>query len=321
MRSLNLDQLQTLLAVAETKSFSAAARRLNLTQPAVSVQIRELERRFGVKLIERLGKQAHATPPGRNLIDAARRILSECDKATEMMRQYRDGWVGRARIGTTNTALMYLLPPILRRLSLEHPGIELHVTNLPTRDSVEAILRNSIDLAVVTLPVDQSQLTITPLRTDRMVAIFPLGLRNIPEFVTPQFVLSQSVLMEHTRAAVHDLVMNWLSGHGGEPRVPMHLGTIEAVKSAVASNLGMSIIPQMAVSGRENEIVSRPLQPPLERTLALIEHRSKPSEPAYEIVREALLQLRDVAPTSTTEFTSKATMQRAPMRNKKPREG
>ena len=65
MRSLNLDQLRALMEVVELGSFSAAARRLNLTQPAVSLQIRELERRFGVRLIERLGKQAHATVPGR----------------------------------------------------------------------------------------------------------------------------------------------------------------------------------------------------------------------------------------------------------------
>ena len=75
MRGLNFDQLRTLLEVVEQGSFSAAARRLNLTQPAISLQIRELERRFGVRLIERLGKQAHATVPGRELIEAAQRIL------------------------------------------------------------------------------------------------------------------------------------------------------------------------------------------------------------------------------------------------------
>jgi len=68
LRGLNFDQLRTLLEVVEQGSFSAAARRLNLTQPAISLQIRELERRFGVRLIERLGKQAHATVPGRELV-------------------------------------------------------------------------------------------------------------------------------------------------------------------------------------------------------------------------------------------------------------
>ena len=293
MRGLNLDQLRTLLAVVESGSFSAAARKLHLSQPAVSVQIRELERRFGVQLIERFGKQAHATPPGRDLVEAAEHIFKACDSADAVMRRYRDGWMGRARIGTTITAQMYLLPPVLRRLSLDHPGIDLHVRNLPTRESVEAIMQNEIDLAIVTMPVDKAQLVVKPLWSEAMVAIHPSSARNLPDKVTPEYVLRQALLLEHTRAGVHQLVMQWLSGHGATPRVRMHLGTIEAVKSAVASNLGMSIVPQMATSRSERDIVVRPLHPPLIRTLALIEHRSKPNEPAIEIVRNALLGLRD----------------------------
>lgn len=294
MRGLNIDQLRTLQAVVENGSFSAAARKLHLSQPAVSVQIRELERRFGVKLIERFGKTAHVTPPGRDLLAATQHIFRACDDAEEAMRRYRDGWVGRARIGTTLTAQMYLLPPVLRRLSQAHPGIELHVRNLPTRESVEAIRRNEIDLAIVTMPVDEAQLNITPLRSEPMVAIHPSTARGLPDKVTPEFVLGQPLVMEHTRAGVHDLVMQWLAGRGAPPRVRMHLGTIEAIKSAVASNLGMSIVPQMATSRHEKDIVIRPLDPPLVRILGLIEHRSKPNEPAIEIVRNAMLGLRTI---------------------------
>jgi DNA-binding transcriptional LysR family regulator len=293
MRGLNLDQLRTLVAVVESGSFSAAARKLHLSQPAVSVQIRELERRFAVKLIERFGKQAHVTSPGRDLVTAAEHIFKACDNAEAVMRQYRDGWVGRARIGTTITAQMYLLPPVLRRLSQEHPGVDLHVRNLPTHESVEAIIQNEIDLAIVTMPVDNAQLKVMPLWSEQMVAIHPAGTRNLPDTVTPGYVLQQPLLLEHTRAAVHELVMQWLSGHGAAPRVRMHLGTIEAVKSAVASHLGMSIVPEMATSRDDRDIVTRPLDPPLVRVLALIEHRSKPNEAAIEIVRDALLGVRN----------------------------
>jgi DNA-binding transcriptional LysR family regulator len=295
MRSLNLDQLRALVAVTEGRSFSAAARRLNLSQPAVSMQIRELERRYGVTLVERLGKQAHATPPGRELIEAAHRILRECDEADAAMRRYRQGWIGRVRIATTNTGLMYLLPPVLRWLSQTHPGIDLHVTNLPTRESVESILRNTADLAIVTLPVETAQLRITPLRRERMVAIFPSGATGVPDIVTPEVVQRTPLVLEHTRAALHDIVMGWLGGLRPQPRVRMHLGTIEALKIAVGSHLGMSIVPAMALGGHETDIIARPLRPRLERTLALIEHRSKPSETALDTVRTALLGLRETA--------------------------
>lgn len=310
MRSLNLDQLRALQAVVDGKSFSLAARRLNLSQPAVSLQIRELERRFSVKLIERLGKQAHPTPPGRELLALAQRILAECDNAELAMRRYRQGWIGRVRIATTNTALTFLLPPVLRKLSSEHPGIDLHITNLPTRESVEAVIQNRIDLALVSLPVETTQLVVTPLISERMMAIFPAGARDVPDQVTPDFVMGQPLLLEHTRAALHDLVMLWLSSQRGQPRVPMHLGTIEAMKSAVASNLGMAIIPEIALDERDDEIIVRPLEPPLSRTLALIEHRSKRNEPALEIARNALLGLREVAKGASARVLPKRSRRR-----------
>ena len=97
MRGLNLDQLRTFADVVALKSFSAAAERLGISQPAVSLQVRQLERRFGVKLIERLGKQAHATPPGRELLALSERILQECDNAELVMRRYRQGWLSETR--------------------------------------------------------------------------------------------------------------------------------------------------------------------------------------------------------------------------------
>jgi DNA-binding transcriptional LysR family regulator len=78
----------------------------------------------------------------------------------------------------------------------------------------------------------------------------------------------------------------------------MHLGTIEAVKRAVAANLGISIIPEMAAPAGDTDITVRPVLPPITRTLALIEHRNRPSEPAYNLVRDALLSLRDVTVAS-----------------------
>src|SRR5882757_2588929 len=245
MRSLNLDQLRALLEVVEHGSFSAAARRLNLTQPAISLQIRELERRFGVQLIERLGKRAHATVPGRELVEAAQRILRECDHADAAMRRFREGWTGRVRVGTTLTTMIYRLPPILRGVRLDHPGIDLVVTNAPTPNSVENIIQNRIDLGLVNLPIQKKkQLKITPLCAEVLVAIFPVGTRDIPDEITPGYVARQNLLVEQASSAAHSLVLGWLSGHATPPRAPTALGTVEALKSAVASNLGMAIVPE-----------------------------------------------------------------------------
>ena len=162
MRGLNFDQLRALLEVVEQGSFSAAARRLNLTQPAVSLQIRELERRFGLRLIERLGKRAHATIPGRELVEAAQRILRECNHADAAMRRFREGWTGRAHVGTTLTTMIYRLPPILRRVRLDHPGIDLVVgaVLLPGAKAPKLVRRDDLKLmkpgsVIVDVAVDQ----------------------------------------------------------------------------------------------------------------------------------------------------------------------
>ena len=292
MRSLNLDQLRTFMEVLELGNFSAAARRLNLSQPAVSLHVRELEQHFGVTLIERMGRQAHATTPGRELLDHAGRIFRDCGELDVAMRRYRDGWLGRVHIGTTLTALMYELPPILRRLRAAHPGIDLLVTNLSTRDSVESIGNNTIDLALVTLPVKGAALRVTPLRPEMLVAIFPAAFADIPDAVTPAYVAAHPLVLEHERGAVHTLVMRWMSEQMPLAYEPMLIGTIEAVKKGVASGLGISIVPDVAVAEPTPELLVRPLDPPLPCTLGLVEHRNKPDDPALKIVRDALLELK-----------------------------
>src|SRR5215813_95946 len=127
MRSLNLDQLRAFVAVVERGSFTAAARTLNLSQPAVTHQVHELERRFNVSLVERLGKRAYLTQAGEKLIEHARSLLEEDSRTRTSMRQFSDGWLGRVRIGTSMTVLMYLLPPVLRQLKTSYPQLEINL--------------------------------------------------------------------------------------------------------------------------------------------------------------------------------------------------
>jgi DNA-binding transcriptional LysR family regulator len=304
MRSLNLDQLRALTEVVACGSFSAAARRLNLSQPAVSLQVRELEARFGVQLIERMGKQAHATVPGQQLVEVAQRIFEECSTADAIMRRYRKGWLGRVRVGTMLTVLTYQLPPILRRLRAEHPDIELVVNNMPTQDSVANVLANKIDLALVSLPVEDKNLRVTPLRAEMMMAILPADAREVPDAITPEYVARQPLLTEHTRSSGYTLVLGWL-GRVEMEREPMPIGTVDTLKAAVADKLGMALVPEAAITRHKAGFMVRPLKPPLGRTLGLIEHRNKPNDPALEIVRNALLGLRAEAKDGARQKAAK----------------
>ena len=292
MRNLNLDQLRTLQIVLKLGSFTGAARQLNLSQSAVSVQIRELEERCGVQLVERLGKKAYATAAGSIVVAHARRISDETDTITAAMRRFREGWIGRVQIGAALTALMYLLPPVLQKLHAEHPEIDLYVHNAPTRSMVDSVLRNELDIGLVTLPIADKSLEITPLYQENMVAILPTSLRDIPDQVTPEYVVRQLMVLEF--GAVSELIDQWLAAGSVAPQSLMRLSAIEAVKIVVAAGLGISIVPEMVVARSALDVIVRPLNPPLTRTLALIQHRSKHDDRALQIVRNALLELTNL---------------------------
>lgn len=292
MRSLNLDQLRALEAVVSLGSFTAAAHQLHLTQSAVSVQIRELEERCGVRLVERLGKKAFATEAGRVVIAHARRIAAEADLITTEMKRFREGWIGRVHIGAALTALMYLLPPALQKLHAEHRGIDLHVTNATSAEMVASVARNELDIGVVTLPVSDSRIAITPLYVEDMVAILPATMQDIPDEVTPDYVAGQFLVLEFGGVSV--LITNWMSEAGCALQSSMKISAIEAAKSVVSSGLGISIVPAMAMSQNPRDLIVRPLKPRLTRTLALIQHRNKPDNLALRLVREALMTLSNV---------------------------
>ncbi len=295
MRSLNPDHLRALTEVVAHGSFTRAAKRLNLAQPTISLQIRELETRLGVRLVDRLGKRALATAAGRELVEHAGRIAAETERLMAAMRRHRDGWLGQVRIGSSTTALIYHLPPVLTALRRQHPNIELVVKTGTTTSVVERIVRHEIDLGVVSLPISERRLEVVPLRSEPLVAIFSARTRGLPAHVTPQYLLQQPLLLEFARAHVRTLIIDWLSVGGVEARPAMELDNLEAVKRMVASGLGASIVPAAAVTEQEANggLVARPLKPTLSRTLALAQRRDKPPDAAHQHVRAALLTLAD----------------------------
>ena len=166
----------------------------------------------------------------------------------------------------TLTSMVYRLPPILRKIRLDHPGIDLIITNTPTPTSVENIIHNRIDLALVNLPVQKKQLKTTTLCVEEMLAIFPAGTRDIPNEITPKDVARHNLLVEHR------LVRPTRSSSGGSPDMGHGRGAHaprdgEALKSAVASNLGMAIVPEVAVAAHMSDFIVRPLRPALSRHL------------------------------------------------------
>jgi len=297
MRGLNLDQLRAFVEVVERGSFTAAAKELNLTQPAVTHQVQELERRFQVALVERFGKRAYLTQAGEKLIEHARNLLDEDSRTHVAMRRFGDGWLGRVRVGTSMTLLMYVLPPILRQLKTDHPQLEINLKTGLTTTTLQLLKINALDLGLCALPIEDPAFETAPLFNDELVAILPAALGQVPKKVTPAFLSQCPLVLGSENSALRRTIADWLALAGPPPRPLMEFDNVEAMKSVVAVGLGASIVPSLSLGAghvRMANTLVRPLSPRASRRVGLVRLRGKRGTEGMELVSEALLALRQL---------------------------
>jgi len=295
MRSLNLDQLRAFVEVVKCGSFTAAARELNLTQPAITHQVQELEKRFSVTLVERLGKRAHPTQAGEKLIEHARHLLDEDRRVRASMRRFTDGEFGRVRIGTSMTMMMYALPPILQKLKAAQPTLEINLKAGLTAGTLKLLKANALDLGICALPVDPHAFETVPLLEDELVAIVPAAFGPVPKKVTPAFLSRCPLILGNEESALHRMVTQWLSRCGPAPKPVMTFDNVEAIKSVVAVGLGASIVPSLCLGEGHVPMagtIVAPLSPRAARKVGLVHLRGKRPTEAMRLVTAALMALR-----------------------------
>ncbi|WP_459615919.1 LysR family transcriptional regulator [Bordetella sp. 2513F-2] len=298
MRGLNLDHLRIFLDVIEHGSFSAAAERHGLSQPAVSQQVRQLERRYGLRLAERVGRRVAATAAGLTLLEHIRRIDAAVAEAEHAMQSHSSGVAGRVRLGTGGTACTFLLPGLLARLRQRFPDLDVVVSTGNTTDVLRDIEANALDAGLVTLPAPGRMLQVTPVLRDEFVAIFPARAR-VPARIAPDVLAQRPLVLFEPGAHTRRLVDEWFEAAGMRARPVMELGSTEAMKEIVAAGLGCAVLPRLALGGdaaRRGRLVVRPLAPMLQRELALVMRRDKPVSRGLRQVADLLLALRAQGP-------------------------
>ncbi|MGV1793753.1 LysR family transcriptional regulator [Rhizobium sp. A37_96] len=272
---LNLDQLAAFLSVVDLGSFTAAADKAGLTQPAVSLQVKLLEQRLGVKLIERVGRRAQASPAGLELIAHARRIVEACSVAEEAMTPYREGSVGRVRIGSGGTASIHLLPRAIAIAKKRMPDLEIIVRIGNIDEILRDLEANALDLAVVTLPAAGRSLEVEPFHDDELLAVAPKGSVMPDGGPDAEFMKGKTLLLYeggNTRRATNE----WFEEAGIRPEPAMEFGSVEAIKELVAAGLGWSVLPEMALRRDTSDLlVTSPLRPKLVRQLGMVLRRDK----------------------------------------------
>ena len=289
--AINFEQLRTFALVLELGSFSAAADRLGVTQPAVSVQVKQLERRLGVRLIERVGRRVGPTPAGTDLMAELPQVAAALSNAINAATFHSAGVAGRVRLGTGGTSCLYLLPPALRDLRARYPLLNIIVSTGNTEGYVRRVEDNTVDAAVVTLPVSSRALAVTPILRDEFVAICQRGSVDWPAEVTAAMLGALPLVKFVSEASARSLVDDWLRCGGCTSPPVMEFDSVEAIKAMVASGLGVAILPRMAVTGRGHhpELDLRALHPPLHRTLALVTRNDKPLSKGLRQVIDAVV--------------------------------
>ena len=292
---LQVSHLRTLQAIARHGSFSRAAQALNLTQPAVSMQVRHLERSLGLALLERIGKRAFPTRAGELLLAHADRALRELETGVERVQELRGVVAGRVRLGTSASISIYLLTPALRRFRTRYPETEVVVVTGNASEITRAVVANELDVGVVSLPVRDRELVVTPFFRDELVAIAARepawrGLRTVD---APTLAARPLILFE-AGATLRRVIDGWFHRAGVAPRSPMELGNTEAIKKLVEAGLGLSVTSWFSVKQevRDRTLTAMRLTPALERQIGLVRRRDKPQTPALDAFLTALDELR-----------------------------
>ena len=236
---MEIRQLKAFLAIAEMKTFTAGARRVNVTQAAISMQIRQLEDEVGIPLFVRTPRRVILTEAGERLLDRARRILREHDTAIAEIAEIAGAEHGRLRIGSASAMFATVqLPSILEKLKTRFPNAEITVSSGTSQVLVEKIMHGDIDMAFVSFPVEAGNLQTDLLFSDEIVAIahpsHPLAKQKV--ISAASLAGEQLILGEHggnTRRMIDD----FFESANVKPNVVMELSRQEAINRMVENRI------------------------------------------------------------------------------------
>lgn len=297
MRSLNLDQLQTLITIADLGTFAAAAQALHLAPPTVSLHIKELESRLEAELVIRGRRQAELTPAGQLMVQEGRQLLLASDDLIERVRRHASGREGIVRLGVSAGVSTLLLPRMLEALAQRSPGVEIRLEAVGSAESMQRLTAGTLDIGLVASPQPPSaEVRQTPWRNDPMVALLPAAW-EAPQYVTPDWLASRRWASFAPATQMHGLIANWFGQAGHHPRPFLALSYPGALKSLAMASQCAALLPLEEVEDLQGaaDVQIRHLQPTLMRPMAVAHRHQPPPSPAVRGVLQLLTEFADVA--------------------------
>jgi len=294
-RHLTVRQLEVLAAVGREGSVTAAAEALHLTQPAVSMQLRQLEEQLGLTLFEIVGRRLQITEPGKELVALAIELLARLDDLEQTARSLRGVAHGRVRLGVVSTA-KYFAPRLLAQFLKLHSGLEFKLTVHNRAEIIDQLQSYSIDLGIMGQPPEGLHFEGTPFAPNPLVAVgapsHPLSLRR---GLRPRDLDGQPFVVREPGSGTRSAMDRYFSGHDVQLRHVMEADSNETIKQAVMAGIGLGFLslqtvrPELA-AGRIAVLDVQGL--PLKRQWYVVHCRQRRLTPAAEefhayLIREA----------------------------------
>jgi DNA-binding transcriptional LysR family regulator len=255
---MQLSQITAFLTIAELESFTLAAERLHITQPAVSKRIRQLEQSMKTSLFDRIGKRSILTPNGLAFLPHAERILHEVKNYRSSLNGQNDRPSGSLTLATSHHIGLHRLPQILRDFKIKYPQVDLDLHFMDSEDACVAIANNEIELAIVTLPENaDAQLNLETIWIDTLqIVLAPDHPLANDDHIDQVKLLDFPAILPSMGTFTRKIINNYFSNNKDQIKIILETNYLETIKVMVSANLGWSMLP---TSMLDNTVIGKPL--------------------------------------------------------------
>ncbi|MCK0150511.1 hydrogen peroxide-inducible genes activator [Marivita sp. S6314] len=278
MRSLTLKHLRYFDALARHQHFGRAADACAISQPALSLQIKELETMFDTLLVERGARKVVLTAAGEDFLLKARDVLLSVEELEDRMRAARGPFAGRFRLGVIPTVAPYLLPNTIAALSHRFPEIDLELRESVTQSLVRDLLESRLDAAIVALPISEPGLQEFAVFREDFVLVRPTQDADKP-VPGPETLKTMRLLLLEEGHCFRDQALSFCDMTKTQPRQLMEGSSLSTLVQMVGAGMGVTLIPEMALNlelRAANVSVARFPKPSPSRTIGMVWRKSNP---------------------------------------------
>jgi LysR family hydrogen peroxide-inducible transcriptional activator len=290
MANITLKQFRYFEALVKTSHFGRATDLCAISQPALSMQIKELEETLGTVLFERSAKQVRLTHFGEKFAERVRDILRSIDELEDLARGAGDFLEGPVRIGIIPTIAPYVLPKIIESLTRDYPKLDIHVRETLTEKLIYELSDSKIDAAIVALPISEPTLTEIPLFDESFVLVRPMVDINKP-VPDRQMLREMRLLLLEEGHCFRDQALSFCKIPSTAPRERLDGSSLSTLVQMVGAGIGVTLIPEMAVAVETRSAsvsIAKFNDPQPSRTIGMVWRKTSPLAEQLRLISDVV---------------------------------